>query len=653
MKTSDNVGYLDKLSFSSEKPKDYNMLLLKNRVYKKIDQTLEVKKFDETTYFDDVLSVVSEYDVKLANASSHEEEHKLHHELVYKIGHINDTVELPNEYKFLVSETRNVVSRIREWEWKFNIWLNSYLVPGSLSSLRKLLEYKVLEAKNASITYWNWVNMQEWVRFVKHAKNWHESAITHFDVKDTIEKLDINLWDNSSIAHSVTFQAKKIDDNHFEYNLKTWENVFLWINAQIGSWVEVGDNTAIWFGTIIKDDVKIGKNVVIWEWVKIKNWIKIPDNCLVPNWAIIRDDFKVIPYEEYKRNELKYDTETIEKRKRRNFVVLLSQDLKEERIDQMNNINNDYTFMSIFNELYVVPENKLFAVINTILAIISKHFPDVNVIKEEEFKSILSLDKLKSYDLWLENSFLATELSRNVKLSLKAFPKDKEEFLMQLLPKVIYAIKNWVDITKEIKEALDYPEIPENKEEVFLWTNTFTWKTKVASDSFVYDTYIRSDELAYTDKVEINNSRIVKWVLHWWGDKILNDSKVVCTVVHWKMNVDNSIVWNYKHHSVYHACDLDELTQESGWVVANWAKLEKSDLGFWVLLMPGASISATNVWDYSIIWNREISNCTIWENSYIWNWSRSFEWVYLSGKVYSIDKNKDKEDLKETGLENI
>jgi hypothetical protein len=43
----------------------------------------------------------------------------------------------------------------------------------------------------------------------------------------------------------------------------------------------------------------------------------------------------------------------------------------------MEKINPDYTFMAIFNEALVSPENKLFAVINTMLSIINKHFPNV------------------------------------------------------------------------------------------------------------------------------------------------------------------------------------------------------------------------------------------------------------------------------------
>lgn len=651
MNTSDNS--LNKVKdFSAEKPSDYNLLLLKNKIFNKVDQTLEVKKFEEGEYFDDILSVINKYSWILSHVDSHEEEKHIHDELVYRLWHINDMVELPNEYRFLMSETKNVVSRVKEW-WNFNIWLNSYLVPGSLSSLRKLLEYWVIKEKEVSINYGNWVNMQEGVRFVKHSKNWHEWAVTHFDLKDTIEKIDINLWDNSSVAHSVVFQSKKIGENNYDYSLKTWENVFLGINAQIGSWVEVGDNTSIWWWTVIKDDVKIWNDVVVWEWVKIKNWIKIPDNCLVPNGAIIRDDFQVITYEEYKRNELQYDTKAVEKRSRRNFVVLLDENDKVKRVEQMDSINKDYTFMSIFNELYVTPENKLFAVINTLLAIIDKHFPKVWVIKEEEFNSTLSFEKVKSYNTWMEDNFIQTELSRKVKLTLKAFPKNKEWFVTDFIPKVIEAIKYWVDITEEIKNELDFPQIPTNKEGVFLWTNTFTWRAKVDGNSFVYDTYIRSDELWEEDIVDIKNSRIIKWVLHWGWDKILTDSNILCTVVHGKMNVFKSNIWNYKHHSVYHNSELTEIEQDAGWVVANWTKVEKSNIWFWILLMPGSKLNEVEVWDYSIIWNREISKCIIWENTYVWNWDRSFEWIYLEWKIYNRKKQELSINLDNSWLENI
>ena len=46
MHTSDNS--LNKVKdFSAEKPRDYNILLLKNSVFNNVNQALDVKKFEE------------------------------------------------------------------------------------------------------------------------------------------------------------------------------------------------------------------------------------------------------------------------------------------------------------------------------------------------------------------------------------------------------------------------------------------------------------------------------------------------------------------------------------------------------------------------------------------------------------------------------
>lgn len=657
-----------KFNWSVEKSGNYSLLNLKNKIFSKVEKIFEIKEFDEKIYFNDVLKLVVEYknikswiiDSTYTEQEKKHKKEKNYEELTHKIGHLNDFLLLPDDYKYLVWETKNVISKIKE-NWKFNLWLNSFLAPWSLTSFRKVIEYWIVKSENIDIDLLNW-NLQEWLRIVKHSHNWHEWAFTHFDSGiDDIEKISMKLWDNSSVAHWVVFQAKNLGNNKFEYDLKTGENVFLGINAQIGSGIKIGDNVSVWWGTIIKDDVKIGNNVVIWEWVKIKHNIKIPDNCLIPNWAIIREDYEVIKYEDYIKNELKYDTQKVEKRKRRNFVIKFDDNIsREEQISLMENINPDYPFMATFNEKLVSPENKLFAVINTMLSIINKHFPNVWVIKEEEFNSILSFEEAKAKMPNIEDELIKNELKRPIKLSLKAFPKNKEKFLSELIPEMIEALKTEKDITEKIKSYLDFSEIPKNKQEVFLGTNTFTWKCSVDEKSLVYDTYIRSDELHEWDKVEIKNSVVVKWILHWGWDKILEDSSLTCVVVHGKMIVFRTNVGHYKHHSVYHNCELDEVEQTTWWIVANWVNIKKSKIWFGVNFMPFKdilkkwikwNIENSDIWDYVIIWNSSVKDCTIWDESYIWNWL-AFEWKYIEWKVYGKDKHKsqthildDKEEL--------
>lgn len=654
MHTSDN-SFNKVKDFSAEKPRDYNILLLKNSVFNNVNQALDVKKFEEEIYFQDILKILSEYnsnkeEIKFSNLYENEKKEKLEEEeLTHKIGHLNDSLDLPNDYRYLLWETKNVISTIKE-KWNFNLGLNSFLVPWSLTSFRKVLEYWVVESKNININLWNWVNIQEWVRLVKHAHNWHWWAITHFDSGiDAIENISIKLWDNSSVAHWVVFQSKNHWNNKYEYDLKTWENVFLGINAQIGSSVKIWNNVSVWWGTIIKDNVKIWDNVVIWEWVRIKSDIHIPNNCLLPNGAIIRDNFIIVKYEDYIKDQLFYDTKKVEKRKRRNFVIEFDDKLtREEQIDLMWEINSDYKFMATFNEELVSPENKLFAVIDTMLSIINKHFPKVWIIKEEEFNSTLSLEEVKSRMSDMEDEFIINELNRPIKLSLKAFPKNKWKFLSELIPEVIDSIKNWTDITEKIKDYLDFPDVPFNKENVFLGTNTITWKAKIDDKSLVYDSYIRSDETSESNIVEINNSVILKWIFHWVWDKIINNSNVYCTVVHWKMIISRTNTWNYKHHSVYHNCELENIEQTSWWIVANWVNMKKSRIWFWVTFMPFKdpkskwlkwSIENTDIGDYVMIGNSSLRSCTLDDWAYIGNWLL-LNGKYIEWKIYWKDKHK-------------
>jgi hypothetical protein len=224
---------------------------------------------------------------------------------------------------------------------------------------------------------------------------------------------------------------------------------------------------------------------------------------------------------------------------------------------------------------------------------------------------------------------------------------------------MIEALKSWKDITEKIKSYLDYPEIPKNKQELFLGANTFTWKCSVDEKSLVYDTYIRSDELHGKDAVEINNSVVVKWILHWGGDKIINNSSVTCVVVHGKMIVKDTKIGHYKHHSVYHNCELEEVKQATWWIVANWVNIKNSQFWFGINFMPFKdplkknikwNIENSDIWDYVIIWNSNVKDCHIADESYVWNWL-SFEWKYIEWKIYWTDKHKLWTHMSEEGQE--
>lgn len=608
----------------------------------KIDDVLNIKEFDEKEYFDKLNDLIEQYKVKEKDIKSKphwdEIQKKLETELTNSIWKLNNSINLPSEYKYLVKETRNIINKIKNSNWNFNVWLNSYLVPWSVSSLRKLIDNKLIEAKNISMILWNWVNIQEWVRFIKHSENWNPWWVEHYETnKDNIEKINIKLWDNSSVAHSVVFQWIEKWDNKFEFTIETWENVFLWINAHIWSWVKIWDNTSIWWGSVINDNVSIWKNVVIWQWVKLEAWVIIPNDCLVPNWAIIKEWFEIVDYDYYITNENDCDRKKITEEKRRNFIIKLSKD-KSEHKKQLENINKDYSFMSEFNEYHVTPENKLFAVINSLLAIIEHKIPNVITVKELEFNSSINIEQLKKKLPNIDEKLLLNELNKPVKLSLKAFPKNKEKFITELFPKVIKAIEdNNIDndLINDIRKNLDFPKIPNNKEEVFLWTNMFTWKCSIDEDSFIYDSYIRSDELWKNHNIDIKNSTLAKWVIHWWNNKIINDSKIYATVIHWEIKIRNSDIWNFKHHSAYHNTEIIESTQTTWWVVANGTKIKNSHIWFGNLLMPWSEIIDSKTWQNTIMWASSIEDCEIPNNSYIWDWF-DLEWIRISNEKKPI-----------------
>jgi hypothetical protein len=173
---------------------------------------------------------------------------------------------------------------------------------------------------------------------------------------------------------------------------------------------------------------------------------------------------------------------------------------------------------------------------------------------------------------------------------------------------------------------LDYPNISTDKMgEVFLWTNMFTWRANIDTESLVFDTHIRSDELWENDNVYIKNSTIVKLVVHWWWDKILNNSTILSTVIHWNIDINDSTLWSIKHHSVYHNSILNNVEQFWWWVVANWTTIKDSVVWYEILFMPKSELEYCKVWNFSIIWWSYVHNIIVNKNSFIWN-ALNFDW---------------------------
>ncbi len=276
--------------WSIERPKNYNILKLKSKIFKNLKKILEIQEFHEKEYLELLKEETKE---------KTEEEH--FQNCTHELWKINNNLEIPLKYKYLESETKKVIEIIRKLELKIFTWINSFLVPWSLSSLRKILEYGIIKAKDIEVSDWDikvvWVkygiikakdieitikdgtNIQEWTRFVKESVNENPYTITHFDKEtDKITKINITLWDNSSVAHWVSFKVKELEEkNKFKYNLKIGENIFLWIISQIWSEVEIGNNSSIWCGANIEEsDIKEDSH--IWNWLYINNTLNIFSN---------------------------------------------------------------------------------------------------------------------------------------------------------------------------------------------------------------------------------------------------------------------------------------------------------------------------------------------------------------------------------------
>ena len=582
---------------------------------KRIENTLNVKEFDEGEYFQKLYLLIDEYNKnKQKIISSHDAWEDIHKELREQLTHsiwsLNDSINLPSKYKYLVTETRKIVDDIKSSWWTFDVWLNSYLIPWSLSAIWRIKWNNVLKYENVEISFGTWCNFQEWIKIIKRSNNIHSWSVIHFDEWiDKLNKLKIKFKQNSSAAHWVMFEAKEWNQSEFEYVLEVWNNSFLWINAHIWSNVSIWDNTTIWWGSSIGHNVKIWNNVVVWQWVRIEEWVKIEDKCLIVNWAIIKPWYEKIEWEEYIKNKIKYDTKNIWTKNRRNFVIKLS-DNKEDQKIQMNKINKDYWSMSEFNEHHVVPENKLFAVINTNLAIIANHFPNVNILQEDTFLSKIPLVVLKEKLPELDDEYLKKELAKPTKLILKAYPKDKEKFITELMPKVIKAIEDKEDITETIKEYLDYPIIEWDKEKIFAWTVYVTWKWKFNEKGRYINYFWRFDEETEDHNVEISEG-FYYWVTHhgWKNKKTNEETAAVNCVLHWELDLQGARIWNPFFPSVYHDCKLKNVNQTTWWVTANGSTVSDSDIWFGVNLMPGSKVRRSELWNYVSIWDSTVDYC--------------------------------------------
>ncbi len=552
---------------------------------------------------------------------------------------------------------------------------NCYFVPGSLSSLRKLVQFWILRWKDVVIKLWKWVNLQEWIRFVLLEQNWHENALRHFRPETKLEKLELDIWDDSSMAHSASFHPKKLENWNYEITIKSGKNVFFWINSVIGSGAEFWDNTVIWWNSLLGTDVKIGKDSLVWTSVEIDDSAIIPDNSLIPNfWHIskniiefdrkkyktfsriveqaeknplIKDDklekargflskSYIVSASDYIEDQLFFDSELVWEDGARKFIVKFES--RENLISWVKKINPDYEGMLNFNSHHVTPENKIFSAITSMFDYLEKNVSSFESAKEFRFRNTRSISELTSLLGWkISESILQNELNTDTIATLRPYPKNTERFITHTFPYILNLLENNVsasEIQKILDEELEWPKMTEEyMKKVCLWRVVITWKCDVIWDnSLLYDALIRSDEVNYSkDEVIIENSVFAKVIMHWGWTKESKDVMVLNTVFHWKTsiineNMDSMIVWDFEHPSTYNNTQIFNSNIEEWDITCNNIIIENSYLWNWVSIAGWAN-------DWMVI----IKNSKLADNVSIAPWV-TLNWVEIKEKWYYVWK---------------
>lgn len=550
--------------------------------------------------------------------------------IVEQIGRLDS---LFGNKRYEKSMTKENAWILREIETKgiINIQDNCYFVPWSLSSLRKLVQFGILEWKDVIIKLGKWVNLQEWIRFVLLEQNWHENALRHFRSGTKLEKLELDIWDDSSMAHSASFHPKKLENWNYEISIKSWKNVFFWINSVIGSGADFWDNTVIWWNSLLGTDVKIGKDSLVWTSVEIDDSAIIPDNCLIPNFAhiwkeivefdrkkfktfsriveeaekneLIKDDklekardylskSYIITASEYIEDQLFYDSELVWADWARKFIVKF--DSSEDLVNWVKKINPDYEGMLNFNSHHVTPENKIFSAITSMFDYLERNVSSFESAKEFRFQNTRTVSELTSLLWWkIGESILQNELDTDTIATFRPYPKNTERFITHTFPYILELLDHNVsmqEIQKILDEELEWPKMDEEyMKKVCLWRVVITWKCDVSwENSLLYDALIRSDEVNYSkDEVRIENSVFAKVIMHWGWTKESKDVIVLNTVFHWwtsivNENLDSMIVWDYEHPSTYNNTQILDSNISEGDITCNNAIIVNSYLWNWV-----------------------------------------------------------------------
>lgn len=564
-----------------------------------------------------------------------EDSQKLHQEiefefysLIEKLGVINDYVALPLERKILCKETFDIINTIINSGWKITIWANSYFVPWSLHVLKKLYSRLILEPKNVEIKFWNWVNIQENIGIIKAECNWHDNyqSLNKFEVwVDIIDNIHIHIEDNTSMAHWCNIYWNKKENWNYEIKLHAWKWVFLGINSVIWSGCDFWDNTVIWWWSKVWLWVKTWRNVIIGTQSNIKDNLIIPENCIILDWSHINEWFEIISYEDYKKNEVDYDMEKTNSKWKRNFVIKLS-NKKEERLKQIEWLWDTYLQMRKFNKSKVIPENKAFAIIDSMLCLINNKFESLEIVKNLNFENSRSQIEIDYYSNWTVDA----STNKTSEIYIQAYPKDKIKFILEDLVYILESVFNKTQINlKSISDLLSYPQIPANYEEIFLWYNSLIGNANIWDDktNFIYECSWRKDENSLTDKSNYDRIQFSRCVFHGPGNQIITDTKWFRSCFHWNIIAKNSVIWEKWYPSTFNNISFNDSIIKWRCTMNN-ASISDSEINFAVIISatPDKKVIIEN-WtmvaeNSTIRWNNTISWCKIYKYSFIWEWPK-------------------------------
>ncbi len=583
----------------------------------------------------------------------------------------------------LSTDSSSILNEI-EKNWLLEVNDSCYFVPWSLSSLKKLVKFWIIDKENISIKLWKWVNLQEWIRFIKLWKNGYENAIVVFQKNEKIDNISLEIWDNSSMAHSVSFYPKITANWNYEIRIYSWKNVFFWINSIVWSGSDFWDNTVIWWNSLIGNDVKIWKDCLIWTSCSVENNASIPDNCLAPNFSTISKDIEnfdskkyheykeiieksnteekiieakkylsktfIVKYEDYIKNPIYYDNELVNENKSRKFLISFKS--KEDLNNLVEDINPDYKWMLTFNSHHVTPENKIFLAITSLLNFLTSNVEWFEKSKEYKFKSTRNPDEIFKTLWWkVSREIIKSEVENESTLNIIPYPKNTQNFLTNVFPYIMWLIKNKVDnkeIIKILEEELERPEIDESKVPgIFLWKCIVTWKCRISWDNtLLYDTLIRSDEINYSNQeVEIENSALAKVIIHWPGDKKAKDVIILNSVFHWETSIINNktninIIWDYSHPSTYNNTNIVDSDINTWNITCNnaliqWTKLGNSiSIAWWknhkVILINSSVERKTKIDPWvKLVWVEiKIDWYYLWKNSALENKIITTNWIF-------------------------